>query len=187
MKVHKAGSAVITATYESDTTCGTQTAGITVNQKVLTLAAKNQSIYVNGTVPDLSKPTKDTHYTVTGLLDGDTLGGTITMKYQKDGVEVKPGESYTVPTTAAPAFAPLSAKYFVLEGKAQQWTDGDLEFVLNSNAVVKVLIDGVEVEFTVAEDGTVTIASAVIEALEAGTHEIQFIFADGSCMTTFTK
>ena len=90
-------------------------------------------------------------------------------------------------TTAATASAPLYAKYLVLEGKGQQWTDGDLEFVLNSNAVVKVLIDGVEVEFTVAEDGTVTIASAVIEALEAGTHEIQFIFADGSCMTTFTK
>ena len=110
-------------------------------------------------------------------------GSTLTV----NGVAVKPGESYTVPTTAAPAFAPLSAKYFVLEGKAQQWTDGDLEFVLNSNAVVKVLIDGVEVEFTVAEDGTVTIASAVIEALDAGTHEIEFVFADGSCTTTFTK
>ena len=117
-----------------------------------------------------------------------------------NGVEVKDGTEYTVPASdpkpaeetkttsaAVTAFAPLSAKYFALEGKAQQWTDGDLEFVLNSNAVVKVLIDGVEVEFTVAEDGTVTIASAVIEALEAGTHEIQFIFADGSCMTTFTK
>ena len=125
--------------------------------------------------------------TVGNVPEGVTIinnsGSTLTV----NGVEVKPGESYTVPTTAAPAFAPLSAKYFVLEGKAQQWTDGDLEFVLNSNAVVKVLIDGVEVEFTVAEDGTVTIASAVIEALEAGTHEIQFIFADGSCTTTFTK
>ena len=118
-----------------------------------------------------------------------------------NGVEVKDGTEYTVPasdpkpaeetkttsTTATTASAQLYAKYLVLEGKGQQWTDGDLEFVLNSNAVVKVLIDGVEVEFTVAEDGTVTIASAVIEALEAGTHEIQFIFADGSCMTTFTK
>ena len=88
VKVRKAGSATVTAVYESDTTYGTQTASITVNQKVLTLTAKNQSIYVNGTVPDLSKPTKDTHYTVTGLLDGDTLGGTITMQYQKDGAEV---------------------------------------------------------------------------------------------------
>ena len=117
-----------------------------------------------------------------------------------NGVEVKDGTEYTVPASdpkpaeetkttsaAVTASAQLYAKYIVLEGRGQQWTDGDLEFVLNSNAVVKVLIDGVEVEFTVAEDGTVTIASAVIEALEAGTHEIQFIFADGSCMTTFTK
>ena len=88
VKILKAGSATVTATYESDTTYGTQTAGITVNQKALTLTAKDQSIYVNGTVPDLSKPTKDTHYTVIGLLDGDTLGGTITMKYQKDGADV---------------------------------------------------------------------------------------------------
>lgn len=88
VKVHKAGSATIMATYESDTTYGMQTASLTVNKKVLTLTAKNQSIYVNGTVPDLSSPAKDTHYTVTGLLDGDTLGGTITMKYQKDGADV---------------------------------------------------------------------------------------------------
>ena len=105
-----------------------------------------------------------------------------------NGVEVKPGETVvTVAQSKSATSTPLSAKYFVLEGKAQQWTDGDLEFVLNSNAVVKVLIDGVEVEFTVAEDGTVTIASAVIEALDAGTHEVQFVFADGSCTTTFTK
>ena len=105
-----------------------------------------------------------------------------------NGVAVKPGETVvTVAQTKSATSTPLSAKYFVLEGKAQQWTDGDLEFVLNSNAVVKVLIDGVEVEFTVAEDGTVTIASAVIEALDAGTHEIEFVFADGSCTTTFTK
>ena len=115
-----------------------------------------------------------------------------------NGVEVARGVEYVVPAvesktasaatpTAATAYAPLYAKYLLLEGKGQQWTDGDLEFVLNSNEVVKVLIDGVEVEFTVAGDGTVTIASTVIEALEAGTHEIQFIFADGSCMTTFTK
>ena len=113
-----------------------------------------------------------------------------------NGVEVKKGETYTVPEpkpaeeSKTAASAPLYAKYFVIEGKNAEWTKGsnaDLKFVLNSKDVVKVLIDGAEVEFTVAEDGTVTIAAAVIEALEAGTHEIQFIFADGSCMTTFTK
>ena len=109
-----------------------------------------------------------------------------------NGVAVKDRETYTVPEpkpaeeSKTAASAPLYAKYFVIEGKGQQWTAGDLEFVLNSKDVVKVLIDGAEVEFTVAEDGTVTIAAAVIEALEAGTHEIEFIFADGSCKTTFT-
>ena len=118
-----------------------------------------------------------------GLTIVNNSGNTIYI----NGVAVKPGMSYTVP--AAPAAAPLSAKYFVIEGKNAEWTKGsnaDLKFVLNSKDVVKVLIDGAEVEFTVAEDGTVTIAAAVIEALEAGTHEIEFIFADGSCKTTFT-
>ena len=128
------------------------------------------------------------------LAEGATLvenpDGTCSIIMPEPTPDPKPAEDNKTETSAAAAAiasAPLYAKYLVLEGKGQQWTDGDLEFVLNSNAVVKVLIDGVEVEFTVAEDGTVTIASAVIEALEAGTHEIQFIFADGSCMTTFTK
>ena len=124
----------------------------------------------------------------------DDVPGGVTVKNGTDnsifinGVEVKPGESYTVPKPAASAGAGavLYAKYFVIEGKEQQWTAGDIEFVLNSNAVIKVLIDGVEVEFTVAEDGTVTIAAEIIEALSDGEHEIKFIFADGSCKTTFT-
>ena len=124
----------------------------------------------------------------------DDVPGGVTVKNVTEnsifinGVEVKPDESYTVPKPAASAAyaAPLYAKYFVIEGKEQQWTAGDIEFVLNSNAVIKVLIDGIEVEFTVAEDGTVTIAAEIIEALSDGEHEIKFIFADGSCKTTFT-
>lgn len=126
--------------------------------------------------------------TIDGIPEGVKVINKSGEKLVINGVEIEAGVLYVVPAVESKsAFAPLSAKYFVLEGKAQQWTDGDLEFVLNSNAVVKVLIDGVEVEFTVAEDGTVTIASAVIEALDAGTHEIEFVFADGSCTTTFTK
>ena len=151
-------------------------------------------IYAKGTIfiksGTFSKKPNDAH-----LAEGATLvenpDGTYSVIMPEPTPDPKPAEDNktetSAATTAAIASAPLYAKYLVLEGKGQQWTNGDLEFVLNSNAVVKVLIDGVEVEFTVAEDGTVTIASAVIEALEAGTHEIQFIFADGSCMTTFTK
>lgn len=96
VKVRKASAAgaVITAKYESDTTIGTAAAApVTVGRATITVTAKNQSIYVNGTVPDLSAPVKDTHYTVTGLAGGDTLAGTLTMKYRKDGAAVTPDTS----------------------------------------------------------------------------------------------
>ena len=75
----------------------------------------------------------------------------------------------------------------MVEGENQEWTKGSenaVEIRLNSNKVVKVLIDGVEVEFTVEEDGTVTIAAEILNALEAGEHEITFVFADGQCSTS---
>lgn len=96
VKLLKAGKATVTAKYESDTTIGQlTTANIRVEKATITVAAKNQSIYVNGTVPDLTSPVKDTHYTVTGLAAGDTLGGTLTMKYQKDGVDATPDATKT--------------------------------------------------------------------------------------------
>ena len=187
---------------------------LTINGGTVTgdISARGTIIIKSGTLNgkilsvNLGKETYDPDVTISGgtfseipngahLAEGATLvenpDGTYSIIMPEPTPDPKPAEDNktetSATTTAATASAPLYAKYLVLEGKGQQWTDGDLELVLNSNAVVKVLIDGVEVEFTVAEDGTVTIASAVIEALEAGTHEIQFIFADGSCMTTFTK
>ena len=187
---------------------------LTINGGTVTgdISARGTIIIKSGTLNgkilsvNLGKETYDPDVTISGgtfseipngahLAKGATLvenpDGTYSIIMPEPTPDPKPAEDNktetSATTTAAAASAPLYAKYFVIEGKGQQWTDGDLEFVLNSNAVVKVLIDGVEVEFTVAGDGTVTIASAVIEALEAGTHEIQFIFADGSCMTTFTK
>ena len=187
---------------------------LTINGGTVTgdISARGTIIIKSGTLNgkilsvNLGKVTYDPDVTISGgtfseipngahLAEGATLvenpDGTYSIIMPEPTPDPKPAEDNktetSATTTAATASAPLYAKYLVLEGKGQQWTDGDLELVLNSNAVVKVLIDGVEVEFTVAEDGTVTIASAVIEALEAGTHAIQFIFADGSCMTTFTK
>ena len=91
VKILKAGAATISAKFESDTTVDTETtAAITVGKATITVAAKNQSIYVGGTVPSLTSPVKDTHYTVTGLVGSDTLGGTITMEYQKSGTTAIP-------------------------------------------------------------------------------------------------
>ena len=94
VEVVGAGTATLTATYDSSTTYGTATTTeITVNPATVTVAAKPQSSYVGGTAPDLSSPKAGTHYTVTGLVGDDALVGTVTLKYQKDGVEVKPDTS----------------------------------------------------------------------------------------------
>ena len=94
VKVVGAGSAKLEVIYESDTTYGTAESNeITVGPATVTVTAKNQSIYVDGTEPDLSSPKAGTHYTVTGLVGNDALAGTVTLKYQKNGVEVTPDTS----------------------------------------------------------------------------------------------
>ena len=93
IEVVGAGSATLTATYTSTTTEGRATVNITVGKAAVTVAAKDQSIYVGGTAPDLSAPTAGTHYTVSGLVGGDTLTGTLTMAYQKNGETVTPDTS----------------------------------------------------------------------------------------------
>ncbi len=107
-----------------------------------------------------------------------------------NGVEVKNGETIvTVKSVAAPAAATVDApvvKYWVVEGVNPEWTKGNtdsLKFVLNSSAVVKVLVDGVEVDFELDENGEVIISAEVLEKLDAGEYEIEFVFADGSCKT----
>lgn len=114
VKLLKAGSATVTAKYESDTTIGQlTTANIRVNKATITVTAKDQSIYVNGTAPDLTSPVKDTHYTVTGLASGDTLGGTIAMKYQKDGSDAAPDvtKTGTYDIVISGATAPAGGNY----------------------------------------------------------------------------
>ena len=44
-------------------------------------------------IPDLTNPVKGTDYAVDGLIGNDTLGGSISMKYQKDGTDVTPSNA----------------------------------------------------------------------------------------------
>lgn len=90
IEVVGAGTATLTAIYNSATTIGQASVDITVNKATVTVTAKNQSIYVGGTAPDLSSPVKDTHYTVSGLVGDDALTGMLTMQYQKNGEAITP-------------------------------------------------------------------------------------------------
>ena len=94
----QAGDVTVTAkmagnTAYNDVTSASKT--ITINKATVTVAAKNQSIYVGGTVPSLTSPVKDTHYTVTGLVGSDALVGTLAMKYQNAGVDATPTAATT--------------------------------------------------------------------------------------------
>lgn len=100
-----------------------------------------------------------------------------------NGQELKPRESITIPSSAV---QPVQGDYYILEGKDQTWTKGsneELSFKLNSGKLIKVLIDGEEVEFEITEDGLVTIAPEVLEALEPGVHTITFVYVDGGIST----
>jgi len=131
-----------------------------------------------------------------GPLIGITLPAGVTVVNKSgesiivNGVELKGNETVvtTEPQTGSAAEAPYFVDYRVLEGKDGQWSKGShqgLSFKLNSGNLLKVLIDGVEVEFEVSEDGLVTIAAQVLEALDAGVHTITFVYADGGISTNF--
>lgn len=62
-------------------------AEVSINKATVTITAKDQSIYVGGTVPTLEGAD---FYTVTGLLGDDTLTTAPTLVYQKEGTAVTP-------------------------------------------------------------------------------------------------
>ena len=91
----KAGTVIVTAAKAEDDTYNSAVSApveITIAQAPLTVTAKSYTIKVNGTVPDLSQ---GTHYTVTGLVGNDTIGGTITVKYQQNGQDATPDKTKT--------------------------------------------------------------------------------------------
>ena len=81
---------IVTAAETDDYAEATKEVVVTISKATVTVAAENQSIYVGGTVPDLSAPVLDTHYTVSGLVGTDALSTAPTLAYQKDGSAATP-------------------------------------------------------------------------------------------------
>ena len=82
----------ITAKYESDGTLGQAAASITVNRATVTVTAAGKSAFVGDPVPALpAQPVLGTDYTVTGLVNGDALGGTVVLAYASEPDMTKPG------------------------------------------------------------------------------------------------
>lgn len=86
-----AGSYRAEFTITSDDYVGTASYSFEITKAVITVAAKNKSIYVGDAVPDLTIPMVGTDYTVTGLCGTDALGGTAAMSYAQKPDNTKTG------------------------------------------------------------------------------------------------
>ncbi|SDW02068.1 Listeria/Bacterioides repeat-containing protein [Lachnospiraceae bacterium KHCPX20] len=109
LTIKKAGTATVIVTAAETTDGGADNSGyaketkevtVTINKATVTVAAKDQMIYVGDTVPDLSNPVKGTHYTVTGLVGEDVLGGTLVLAYAKNPDNTKSG-TYAIEVSGA--------------------------------------------------------------------------------------
>lgn len=95
--INGAGTAIITATAAETNLYAKEEAiySLTVNKATVTVTATNKNITVGGAIPAFDQPELDKDYTVSGLKQGEELGGTITLKYQKDGEDVEPDANET--------------------------------------------------------------------------------------------
>ena len=85
---------VLIAIPDSDTTYfGSVKLNFSIGKAAATVKALERNIYVGEEIPDLTNPVKGTDYAVDGLIGNDTLGGSISMKYQKDGADVTPSNA----------------------------------------------------------------------------------------------
>ncbi len=81
---------IVKAAATDDYAETTKEVTVTISKAEATVTAKDQSIMVGGTVPDLSAPVLNTHYSVTGLVGTDALTTAPTLAYQKNGEAATP-------------------------------------------------------------------------------------------------
>ena len=70
----------------------------TINKAKVTIKALDKSIRKGNAAPDLSNPVAGTDYEVTGLIGGDVLGGTVSLRYSDDLNTSAVGTAEIIPT-----------------------------------------------------------------------------------------
>ena len=166
IKILKAGSATITASYESDTTIGNQaTAAITVNTKTVTIQAKDQGIYVGGEIPSL---VGTDFYTVTGLVGEETLTTNPTLVYQQGESKVTPDNTTAGTYDIVPSGAAASDNYSI------SYTNGTL--TISNKGTQTITAENV----TVTYGDTGKSVSATVTEPATGGGDISYAVKDGS-------
>ncbi|MBP3314091.1 MAG: S-layer homology domain-containing protein [Oscillospiraceae bacterium] len=84
----KAGTYTLTISHkDTEHYLGSQSVSFTIEKASVTITAKNQSYLIGTKPPEIAESELGKHYTIHGLLGEDNIG-TITMKYQQNGMDV---------------------------------------------------------------------------------------------------
>ena len=158
LTIKKAGSAVVTVTAAENLTFAqaSKEVIVTVNKKDVAITAKNQSIYVGGSVPTLEG---EEFYTVTGLLGGDTITTPPTLQYQKNDAAVTPDNSREGNYDIVPFGASAGDNYNITHSKGTLTISYKATQIITADNVTATFGDtGKKVEASTSGDGGITYA-----------------------------
>ena len=176
-----------------------QSLTVSAAKKAVTVTALNQSAYTGSTAPDLSSPEADKNYKVEGLVDADTLNGTVTLTYEQTPDMSKPGktainitgtlsnDNYAityVPGTLTVSNQPSSGGGSSSGGSSSGGTVKTETTKNNDGSVTKTETqkDGTVIETTTGKDGSVS----KTETRKDGSSVTETKAADGSTGTVKT-
>ncbi|WP_286148491.1 S-layer homology domain-containing protein [Neopoerus faecalis] len=177
-----------------------QSLTVSAAKKVVTVTALNQSAYTGSTAPDLSSPEADKNYKVEGLVDADTLNGTVTLTYEQTPDMSKTGktainitgtlsnDNYAityVPGTLTVSNQPSSGGGSSSGGSSSGGGTVKTETTKNNDGSVtktETQKDGTVIETTTGKDGSVS----KTETRKDGSSVTETKAADGSTGTVKT-
>lgn len=156
-KVPASGKAyvIVKAAATDDYAETTKEVTVTISKAEATVTAKDQSIMVGSTVPDLSAPVLNTHYSVTGLVGTDALTTAPTLAYQKNGSAATPDSATAGTYDIVPSGASAGDNYNI------SYTNGTLtisdkgtQTISAENVTVTYGETGKSISATVTEPAT---------------------------------
>ena len=194
-KVPASGKAyvIVKAAETDDYAETTKEVTVTISKAEATVAAKDQGIMVGGTVPDLSAPVLNTHYSVTGLVGTDALTTAPTLAYQKNGSAATPDNTTAGTYNIVPSGASAGDNYNI------SYTNGTLTITAKDTqnitaSDVTATYGDTNKSVSATTDGNGTISYAVKSGSEnyidvnasTGALTIKAVPADGKAYVTVT-
>ena len=183
---------IVKAAATDDYAETTKEVTVTISKAEATVAAKDQGIMVGGTVPDLSAPVLNTHYSVTGLVGTDALTTAPTLAYQKNGSAATPDNTTAGTYDIVPSGASAGDNYNI------SYTNGTLTITAKDTQTitaenVTATYGDTDKSVSATTDGNGTISYAVkagsedyISVASDGKLTIKKVPADGKAYVTVT-